>query len=190
MLGQSIMKKILLAFFFFTAIFSQSVSAQTITIPMPTISLTPSPGPTPVNYDLPYPGILPGAPLYIVKQIRDKFTELLPSDAYKKSEFYLLQADKMFAASLILYDRGEKDLALQSLTKSQKNLEKSFEKMKEAEKMQKNIMDISAKIMTSSEKQKQEISRLMESVDGKDLEELKLKHQKAQELQNKAKLFQ
>lgn len=156
---------------------------------MPTISLAPSPGPTPVNYDLPYPGILPGAPLFMIKQARDKLTELLPSEPNKKSEFYLLQADKMLAASLILYDRGDKDLALETFDKSQKYLEKSFEKMKEAKKMQKNVMDINAKIMTSSEKQKQEINRLMELENGKNLDELKLNYQKAQELQNKAKSF-
>jgi hypothetical protein len=59
------MKKFLIAFFLFTLIFKSFASAQTVTIPMPTMSPVPSAGPTPVNYELPYPGILPGHFIYV-----------------------------------------------------------------------------------------------------------------------------
>jgi hypothetical protein len=183
------MKRLLITFFFFALIIIPSASAQTITIPMPEISITPSPGPTPVNYVLPYPGILPGAPLYSVKMLRDKFTEMLTSDPYKKSNFYLLQADKRFAAFLILYNRGDKDKAFDTLLKSQKYLEKSYDKMTEAKGLQENLLDINGKIKASSQKQKEEILKLMKVAKGEDLEKLKESYQKAQEIENKANSF-
>lgn len=59
-------------------------------IPMPTV--TPTPGP--VEYILPYPGILPTHPMYFFKTLRDRIIEMLIADPLSKGEFYILQADK------------------------------------------------------------------------------------------------
>ncbi len=183
------MKKILIIFFLFTLIFNSHALAQNITIPMPTVSATPSTGPTPVNYELPYPGILPGSALYTVKLIRDKFTEVMPSSPLKKSNFYLLQADKRLAAFLILYKRGDKEVAFETLSKSQTYLDKSFEKMKEAKETDENVYEINSKIKTSSDKQKEEIDSLLKSSSGEDLNKLKDGLQKVQIIQNKVNSF-
>lgn len=63
----------------------------------------------PVEYALPYPGILPDHPFFFLKRIRDSVMELLISDPVKKAEFYLLQADKRLSMA-ISYD-GKKDTA-------------------------------------------------------------------------------
>ncbi len=47
-----------------------------------------------IEYALPYPGLLPDSPLYILKAIRDRIIEVLISDTMKKANFELLAADK------------------------------------------------------------------------------------------------
>lgn len=160
--------KILLGIIFFIVFVSSPAKAQVIevttkpteSIPMPTTSLTPSPVPTTVEYQLPYPGILPGSPLYSVKMIRDRVVELLTSDSVKKANFYLLQADKRTASALMLYEKGDDRLAETTLTKAQKYLEKSLVKAQEAKNAGKDVGDIFARIKDSSTKQKQEIENL------------------------------
>ncbi len=157
--------KLISGIIFFIIIVSSSAQAQvmevttkpTESIPMPTTSLTPSPVPEAVQYQLPYPGILPGSPLYSIKMIRDRIMEILISDPVKKSNFYLLQADKRTASALMLYEKNEDKTAETTLTKAQKYLEKSLVKAQEAKNSGKDVGDIFARIKDSSSKQKQEI---------------------------------
>lgn len=67
---------------------------------VPKPSVTPTPGP--VEYTLPYPGILPTHPLYMIKLLRDKIIEMLITDPLSKSEFYILQADKKLNMAISL----------------------------------------------------------------------------------------
>ena len=127
---------------------------------MPATSLTPSPVPEAVQYQLPYPGILPGSPLYSIKMIRDRIIETLTSDPVKKANFYLLQADKRTASALMLYEKNEDKMAETTLTKAQKYLEKSLAKAQEAKNSGRDVGDIFARIKDSSTKQKQEIEIL------------------------------
>lgn len=59
------------------------------------------------EYVLPYPGILHNHPLYFLKDFRDRVIELLIVDPVRKSEFYLLQADKWIASVSSLISAGE-----------------------------------------------------------------------------------
>jgi hypothetical protein len=184
------MKKILLTLFFLAAIFHPSAFAQDNTVlPMPTDALSPSPAPTPVNYELPYPGILPGSPLYTVKVFRDKVNEFFMKSPSKKSNFYLLQADKRLAASLELFKKEDPKLGEETLAKSLIYLDKSVDKMGEAKKSGENISDILGKIKTSTEKQIEEIGKLKESAKGKEAEKLMIDYQRAQEIQNRVDSF-
>ncbi len=160
--------KIIPGIIFFIILVSSPAKAQVIevttkpteSIPMPTTSLTPSPIPTTVEYQLPYPGILPGSPLYSIKMIRDRIVEFLTTDSVKKANFYLLQADKRTASALMLYEKGDDKMAETTLTKAQKYLEKSLVKAQEAKNSGKDVGDIFARIKDSSTKQKQEIENL------------------------------
>lgn len=166
--------KLLPGVIFFIILFSSQVHAQvmeittkpTESIPMPTTSLTPSPVPSTVEYQLPYPGILPGSPLYSIKMVRDRIMEILISDPIRKSNFYLLQADKRMASALMLYEKGDDKMAETTLTKAQKYLEKSLSKAQEAKNSGKDVGDIFARIKDSASKQKQE----MEIISGKSKE--------------------
>lgn len=79
-----------------------------------------------VDYHLPYPGrILPDSPFWIVKVIRDRTWLLMTTNSLKKAEISLLFANKRLASSKALFDRNKPDLALATLTRAEKYLEKA-----------------------------------------------------------------
>jgi hypothetical protein len=107
------MKKIILIFaalLFPTMVFAASA----------TPAAAPSNMPTPVQYDLPYPGMLPNNPLYVLKQVRDWILDKLITDPVKKTEFYILQGDKRLAMGLMLFTSGNGVLAEQTISKGEK----------------------------------------------------------------------
>ncbi len=158
------MKKLFFSIIFLL-IFTSQVNAKSQDL---TVSITPTsiPPPTQIVYELPYPGILPGSPLYSLKAIRDRIIEFLISDPLKKADFYLLQADKRLAASLALFEKGEYALSETTLSKGQNYFEKSLEKGKEAKKIKGNVNEFYEKIKKSNLKQKQEIERLLKKAKG------------------------
>jgi hypothetical protein len=95
-------------------VFATGVTATTAAIPDVT------PAPTPVQYDLPYPGMLPNNPLYFLKQARDWILDKLITDPVKKTEFYILQADKRLAMGLQLTEAGNGVLSEQIISKGEK----------------------------------------------------------------------
>lgn len=78
---------------------------------VPSAVPTPVPTPTKVEYALPYPGMLPDNPLYILKKFRDAIIELLISNPINKSEFYILQADKKLNMGISLSTLGKPEEA-------------------------------------------------------------------------------
>ncbi len=73
-----------------------------------------------VLYNLPYPGILPDHPLYIVKIIRDRLLEFGTRDNLKKAELYLLNSDKRFAMAIALSKKGKEKQAIEVASKGEK----------------------------------------------------------------------
>lgn len=71
---------------------------------------------TPVEYALPYPGMLPDHPLFFLKRLRDSLMEMLISDPMKKAEFYLLQADKRLAMALAYEEKKQTTSVLSMIT--------------------------------------------------------------------------
>lgn len=157
-------------------------------ISLPTQGITPTqiPTPTAVNYELPYSGLLPGSTLYPLKAIRDKILELFISDPIKKSNFYLLQADKRMSASLTLFELNKDVLAETTLSKGQNYLEKSINNAIKAKNSQKNISDVLAKIKMSAAFQKQEIGKLIKVTKGEAGQKLTEDYKRAQDLQKRA----
>lgn len=70
---------------------------------------------TKVIYDLPHPGILPDHPLFFLKQIRAKFTEVLIREPMKKAEYLLVQSDKNVSIAIALAKKGKTKQALSFL---------------------------------------------------------------------------
>ena len=65
-----------------------------------------------IEYNLPYPGILPDHPLFFFKKVRDKILELTTRDNLKKAELYLLFSDKRIAMAMVLLKNGKDKYAL------------------------------------------------------------------------------
>lgn len=68
-----------------------------------------------VLYELPYPGLLPGHPLYPLKELRDKILIFTTRDKQKKAQLYLHLSDKNMSTALKLADEGKEQAAIDQL---------------------------------------------------------------------------
>lgn len=85
-----------------------------------------------VVYDLPYPGILPDHPLYFLKIVRDRITEFLTRDNFKKAQLYLLYSDKRVAMAMSLAKKGKSQQTISSFSKGEKYFAKIPNILKQA----------------------------------------------------------
>lgn len=118
-----------------------------------------------VDYEMPYPGLLPDNPFYILKTTRDQIVGLLITDSFKKAEFDLLQSDKRFQAGVMLYqkDRSKKKLSFTTISKGHNYLDKAIEKTGDAGKQKVVISGIRDKIYKSIQKQREVLTLLRKS---------------------------
>lgn len=158
-------------------------------IPMDSITPTPIPTSTQIDYPLPYPGILPGRPLYIVKAIRDKFWEITTMNAVRKTEFFLLQADKNISAALYLNSLGDRDRAIKSFIKGQNYIEKAIEQENIAKKTSGSVIEISGKIKQASKKQTELIKTFNLTLKGIEKSDFKKEVERAEKLEKRAEEF-
>lgn len=85
----------------------------------PTVIPTPAPN---IEYALPYPGLLPDNPLYTFKKMRDKIMLFMTRDPLKKSQLYLLFADKQLVMGELLWEKGSYNLAIITFKKAEQSL--------------------------------------------------------------------
>src|SRR5258708_38682343 len=73
---------------------------------------------TPIDYQLPYPGLLPDSPLYFLKMLRDNLTSFFLSKPLDKANFELLQSYKNIEASylLVTQEAGKSGVAWQTFS--------------------------------------------------------------------------
>lgn len=90
--------------------------------PVMVFATSATPAAEPVQYDLPYPGMLPDNPLYVLKQVRDWILDKLIVDPVRKTEFYILQGDKRLAMGIMLFADGKNVLAEQVISKGEKHM--------------------------------------------------------------------
>ena len=114
-----------------------------------------------INYELPYPGLLPDNPLYFLRIIRDKTINFLIADPLKKAEFNLLQADKRLNAGIYLFNKGKISISISTISKGENYFEESLEKAKKARHEGMEINEITRKLIDSSKKH-QEILKSLE----------------------------
>lgn len=124
--------------------------------------------------------------MYKIKALRDRITELLISDPSKKSNFYLLSADKRFSASLMLFTRGENELAESTLSKSQNYLEKAINKAEEVKNLRGRFGEANDRIKLSSSKQVEELEKLVKEIKGETNQRLKEDLKRAKDIQKRA----
>lgn len=85
-----------------------------------------------VEYELPFPGMLPDNPFYSVKMLRDKIVKSLISDPFKKAQFNLLTSQKRMFAGRLLLEKKKTALALDTIEKSNNYLDDAIHDIKQA----------------------------------------------------------
>lgn len=153
---------ILVVLFFTLTI--KAVGAQEVTISSP----TETPIPTPVQYTLPYPGLLPGSPFYWFKSLRDNVMDFLISNPLKKGEFDLLQTDKDIAAAQALAQQKNNPVALETLGKAEGYFDRSILKAQEANKQGLDMSDLIARLYIANLRHQEVLKDLVKASQGED----------------------
>lgn len=113
------------------------------------------PTPTPVEYQLPYPGLLPDSPLYFLKTLRDRVIDFLVSDPLKKSELDLLLADKRLSSGIALLDKRNASLAESTISKGENYLDEAILQARSAKAQGMDTKSITEQIFMSVKKHEQ-----------------------------------
>jgi len=121
-------------------------------------------GQTPVDYYLPYPGILPDHFLYPIKMIRDRILVFFTTDPLKKAELFLLFADKRIGAAKSLVEGGKQELGVTTLTKAEKYLEKAVNQENVAREKGKDTITFLEKMAKASLKHEELLLEIKEKV--------------------------
>jgi len=117
---------------------------------------------TGVDYELSYPGMLPDNPLYFLKTIRDAIVRFLIKDPLKKTEFYILTADKRIFAAALLTEKDKYDIALETVSKSNNYLHEAVFSLSKAQSAGKNILPLRDTLNTAVKKHQEVVSQQIE----------------------------
>ena len=159
------MKKIIVLFsfilLFFFLILGQSHAQEKMLIKDEMVSPTREVNKK-VDYQLPYPGLLPDSPLYFSKVLRDAIVDFLISNPLKKADFYLLQADKRLNAGAYLFQtkKEKENMAESTISKGENYFEKAIAKANEAKNQGMDIKDITSRLLNSSKKHQEVLREL------------------------------
>lgn len=118
---------------FLKTAFAQIEEGSLVAIPPPA-SDSADVAPLRINYELPYPGMLPDNPFYFIKVVRDGIVKALISDPIKKAQFNLLTSQKRMYAGKLLIKKGKTQLALDTIEKSNNYLDNALASIMEAKK--------------------------------------------------------
>ena len=182
------MKKLLFTlvifFIFFSSVaisFAKDFSKED-TMPTPSSNKT-------IDYTLPYPGLLPDNPLYVLKAVRDRIIEVLISDPIKKANFELLQADKRLNEGVSLFNKGEKKYALAETTisKGENYFEKGIAQIERAKKQGIITAGTSQRFHLASLKHRETIKSLINKSSGDIKHRLLLDDKRMEEFEKKLK---
>jgi len=80
-----------------------------------------------VEYNLPYPGVLPDSPLYVLKVARDNVVSFFIRDPKQKAFYLLFLSDKRLAAGEILVKNNKTDLGITTVKISQEYYTKAVD---------------------------------------------------------------
>lgn len=98
--------------------------------------------PARINYELPYPGMLPDNPLYFLKAIRDGLVKRLINDDMKMARFSMLNAEKRTFAMMLLIEKNKDKLAIETMSKGNNYLDDSINAIKKYHKSHPKSADV------------------------------------------------
>ena len=123
-----------------------------------------SPTPEPVNYYLPYPGILPDHPLYALKMVRDRIVLWLAMDPVIKAEKLLLYADKRVNAAWELAKGNQPELAVATAQKAEKYLEEAVAQVEMAAQQGRKVEELSERLRLATAKHQEVLGEVLSRV--------------------------
>lgn len=129
-----------------------------------------------VEYSLPYPGILPDSPFYILKVARDNVMVFFLRSSKDKAFYFLFMSDKRLAAGDMLVGQNKVHLGITTVAKAQEYFTKAVD---EALKIKDS--DLLAKLVVSGAKHEEIINNLRSKTSGDDnvlVEKLRVDGQK------------
>lgn len=149
---------------------------------------TPSSSKT-MDYALPYPGLLPDNPLYVLKAVRDRIVETLISDPIKKANFELLQSDKRLNEGFFLFKKGESKYSLgeSTISKGENYFEKGIDEIEKAKKRGTDLSDAPQRFYLSSVKQREIIKSLIKKSRGNIRQRLQKDDERMEEFEKELK---
>lgn len=114
-----------------------------------------------VEYELPYPGLLPDSPLYFLKPLRDQVINFFISDSLKKAEFNLHLADKRLNAGMSLFaQKGKEELSISTISKGENYFENAISELEKVEEEGGDISDLAKKLFISTKKHQEVLKDL------------------------------
>lgn len=139
-----------------------------------------------IEYQLPYPGLLPDSPLYFLKTFRDRIIGFLISDPLRKAEFDLLTADKRLNGGVYLFrkDKSKEDLAFSTISKGENYFGQAISKIREAKKQGIDATFVLKKLSLSLKKHKEVLKELETKVSQKRKEEIKMLEKRGDNFEN------
>ena len=136
------------------------------------------PTPTPIDYQLPYPGLLPDNPLYFLKVLRDRLITFLIADPLKKAEFNLLQADKHAATAVALFVRNKQDMGESAISKGENYFEAGITTLRDAKKQGMDTKPLLQRFALSVKKHQELVERLLGMASGNVKKQLTISQQR------------
>ncbi len=141
-----------------------------------------------IDYQLPYPGILPGSPIYPLKEIRDKITGFLVNSPLKKAEFDLLKADVRMSAAISLIEQKEQASLVQTtISKAQDYFSEALKKTREAKAQGVDMREFVKRLSLSNQKHLETVEKIEEKIDKKDINKFELIKKRVQALGREVK---
>jgi hypothetical protein len=156
--------------------------AQESKTAMPTGGLIPSAVPTPIDYQLPYPGMLPDNPLYFLKAFRDNLTAFFLSKPIDKANFDLLQSDKNVQASYLLLtqQQGKTLLVFQTFSQAQDYFDNAILQAQNAKKQGYSTKDFANKLSNANQKHEQILGAIAQTTHQESSETVQKEHNRAE----------
>lgn len=117
-----------------------------------------------VEYSLPYPGdVLPGNVLWLPKVFRDWFWVFVNRNNSKRSELYLLYANKRLRMAQSLIRAKDANLGIPTALKAEQYLQNAYDEQETAAKNGTDTGDLLEKLANASLKHKEVLEFLMDS---------------------------
>lgn len=136
-----------------------------------------------VDYELPYPGILPDSSIYPLKVIRDKIAGFLIGKPLKKAEFDITKSDTRVSAAITLIEQKKStSLAITTLSDAEDYFSQALKKTGDAKAQGMDTRDFVKRLIIANQKHLETVEKIEGKIDKKDTNKLALVKKRIQTL--------